>query len=151
MKHLEVFNSQTGEIFLNPVRRTMWNNRIYSPFKKHEDKTPKGENLTQPNMTMPIEKIVKRFASGHPISGLTNPLYEGDTPMLPLNWKTMDLSEKHDYVRDYAAKLREHNQKASEHEKQAHKEAIIADYEKQAVAAKAAAEAAKAASTPATE
>lgn len=92
----------------------------YSPFKGLKSIMP---SLTIPNQTMPLKTLLERHARGMPITGydVHNEVYYPDDT--PIDFKTWDLTEREDYVREHAQQVRdlktkyETEQKAKQSEK----------------------------------
>lgn len=100
--------------------------------QRYEKNTLPSETI--PDETMTVREIFQRYANGQPLNG------NGRTPMtdelkaaLPLNWSTMDISEKYDFAQEYKIKLTEAKKLIEENEKleseKAYREQIIAEYE----------------------
>lgn len=100
--------------------------------QRNEKNTLPSETI--PDETMTVREIFQRYANGQPLNG------NGRTPMtdelkaaLPLNWSTMDISEKYSFAEEYKIKLTEAKRLIEENEKEenekAYKELIIAEYE----------------------
>ncbi|QCQ84626.1 hypothetical protein [Blackfly microvirus SF02] len=69
-----------------------------------------GESNTQPSrtipdQTMPIKTILERYARGIPIEDGKTPIYRGEEDPYP-DLKRMDLSERHEYMRENAEKIK---------------------------------------------
>lgn len=100
--------------------------------QRYEKNTLPSETI--PDETMSVREIFQRYANGQPLNG------NGRTPMsdeikqnLPLNWETMDLSEKFEFAQEYKIKLTEARKMMEENKKEedekAYREQIIAEYE----------------------
>lgn len=73
--------------------------KFQTQWKRHQ---VEGESSTKPSQTvpdqsMPIIEIMRRYASGLPLGGMKNPVYQGEESGIPPNWDKMDLSEKMDF------------------------------------------------------
>lgn len=100
--------------------------------QQYEKNTLPSETI--PDETMTVREIFQRYANGQPLGG------NGRTPMsdelkaaLPLNWDTMDISERYDFAEKHKLKLTEAQKIMQEHKQEedekAYKELIIAEYE----------------------
>lgn len=75
-------------------------------FKNHYNSRPVADEVnnkpskTIPNQSMSVREIMHRFANGLPITGQKVPVYEPEDldGLVPPNWNTLDISEKHDYL-----------------------------------------------------
>lgn len=62
----------------------------------HDQERPKGESKTIPDQAMSLGEIIRRYASGLPITGVRQPIYEGETPGMP-DFSKMDLADVQEY------------------------------------------------------
>lgn len=62
---------------------------------------------TVPDQSMPIIEIMRRYASGLPLGGMRQPIYQGEDSGIPPNWDQMDISEKMDFKEEHAKKIHE--------------------------------------------
>lgn len=73
---------------------------------KFPGKITYGPSLTVPDQTMSLREILSRHSRGLPISGVkVNPEYHGDTEDL-VDFRTMDLAEKEDFIKAKADELK---------------------------------------------
>lgn len=83
-----------------PTINTPWNRR-----------QPVGEinslpSMTIPDQTMSIPEILRRFASGLPLQGNKNPIYDGEDDILEgIDPRTLDISEIHELRENMEAEL----------------------------------------------
>lgn len=83
--------------------------KFQTQWKRHQ---VEGESSTKPSETvpdqsMPIIEIMRRYASGLPLGGMKNPVYQGEDSGIPPNWDKMDLSEKMDFKEANAERINE--------------------------------------------
>lgn len=99
--------------------------KIRTPFNSKEFKKNYEVNdepsMTIPDQTMSITEILRRYASGLPISGEKVPIYH-DEEDLP-EWKTLDLSEKQELKDQIAEDIRQYQVALQEQERKRKKEA----------------------------
>jgi len=73
---------------------------------------------TIPDQTMSVKEILTRYASGLPIDGQKVPIYENDEdPLHGVNWNTLDLSEKADFIQALKSDIEETRKNWDEQEK----------------------------------
>lgn len=91
--------------FVTPVIQTQYNRA--SMRKRYEVNLE--PSLTVPDQSMSIPEILARYAKGLPLEGNNKvPLYEGEEdPLFGVNPKTLDLSEKYDFVENKMSELKE--------------------------------------------
>lgn len=68
--------------------------------KDYEKNTSPSKTI--PDQTMSIPELIRRYASGLPLGGAKVPMYEDDPEQDLLNgrnWSSLDLTEKHDFIR----------------------------------------------------
>jgi hypothetical protein len=68
--------------------------------KDYEKNTQPSKTI--PDQTMSIPELIRRYASGLPLGGARVPMYEDDPEQDILNgrnWSSLDLTEKHDFIR----------------------------------------------------
>lgn len=74
---------------------------------------------TVPDQTLTVKEIYTRYAQGRPLgAGMHELAYEGLEPSLPINWATMDISERHDFAAEHKIKLTELNKQLKEKKEQ---------------------------------
>lgn len=114
-------------------------------FKKQWDKSYKGtphrekNNLpskTVPDQSMSVAEIMQRFASGLPVGGQKVPVYEGEEHDYPLNWEKMDISERHDFVKNNLQMIKELQNELNTNAREAEKIKIKQEAEKAIKSAK---------------
>lgn len=95
-------------------------------FKNHFNRSDfpvKGEvnNLpseTIPDQTMTVREIFHRYAKGLPIVGQKVPIYEGeDDPMEGVDLRSLDLSERHDMLKETKSAVKELQEKLNRNSK----------------------------------
>jgi hypothetical protein len=82
--------------------QTPWNRK---PSRPEVNNLP---SLTSPDQSLTIPQIMARFAKGLPLGGGYTPQYHGeghetniqDDILLGRNWDSLDLSEKHDIIKE---------------------------------------------------
>lgn len=81
------------------------NLKIITPYMGSQAKGEINEfpSLTIPDQSMSVREIIRRHSSGLSLNGLRVPEYDGETDPTGLNgrdFRTLDLSEKHDLIRE---------------------------------------------------
>lgn len=67
-----------------------------------------GISTTVPDQSMPIAKLIQRYASGLPMSGVKVPLYEDpESEFAGINIATMDLAEREELFKEAKARYDE--------------------------------------------
>lgn len=85
-----------------PAIRTVGNYHLFP--KQYEVTTQPSETI--PDQSMTVSEIVSRFAKGLPVNGNANPpIYEGENPILPANFKTLDMVEQRQIISDLKKKV----------------------------------------------
>lgn len=85
LKVEEVFND------VLPTYKTSHNARLFPKFVEKFT----GVSQTVPDQSMTVSQLVKRFASGLPLSGVKVPLYEGEDALFAgIDFSKLDLAEK---------------------------------------------------------
>jgi hypothetical protein len=107
-----------------PQHKTQWKNRIFS----HEKNNLPSK--TQPDQTMSIPELIKRYASGQSLGGYKIPIYESQEQQEILNGKdfrTLDLSEQHQLMREVAEEVQNLRTPKVKHKKNSENEIIVSD------------------------
>lgn len=92
-----------------------------SPFKTHfnreqhrnDDEVKPGQSpsMTIPDQSLSVAELVYRFSNGLSLEGKTPIWEEEDEITFPSNWDSLDLAEKHDFLRAKQAELQSLNDK----------------------------------------
>lgn len=110
VKYVTQLPSEDGEIPVEsiqetvspiPMIRTHYNSRFYA--KNQELNTM--PSLTVPDEAMSVQELVKRFASGLPISGGRIPMYEDVDELELTDQQRLDLSERDAIIRERQEEL----------------------------------------------
>lgn len=112
---------------LFPLWKTQFNNKEFPKVNQ----TFKLPSLTSPDQTMSIDQIRNRFAKGLPLtSAMKIPQYVGegndvevdDDVLSGINWNTLDLTEKHEVIRNVQTNLKKLNDGIEYTRKKTHEE-----------------------------
>lgn len=114
--------------------------KFLTPYNYHENVELHGRperntlpSETIPDETMTVREIFTRYANGQNLGAPIRDASKLVNPDLPINWATMDLSEKQDFAEQHRMKLTEAkkfiDEKRAEEDEKAYKELIIAEYE----------------------
>lgn len=87
-----------------------------SQFKDHNETNTKP-SVTIPDMSMSIRQIMDRYARGLPLGGIRVPVYDGDEDFYP-DPKTMDISERAEFIQQKREELAQLNRDLEEKQKQ---------------------------------
>jgi len=118
------FDLSTGEMLIDPQKRfkTQYNAKLFPTVGEINNMTSE----TIPAQSMSVREIMVRFAKGLPIDGARVVEYDGGEDLLDgVNWNTLDLSEKANFVENLKSELSALQKNYDENQKRLKQQAAI--------------------------